>query len=197
MKIDCDKISTIKASFPGAAWAYAESLDSVRIGKWDGCGFVFYEPLTCEMADKYLLELRVFDERRELKFTGDKCRDTDNYEDSAFIGELAYARYYMYGEHCVWRDGSAPEVGFTPLLEDRGGTVYFPAKITFKKDSKGNAQVALKLGIKNFVRHNPVPVLRAGEEYGSGLGTSGAGMLEVVDFAYTGFFYEDGKAVEI
>jgi hypothetical protein len=72
--------------------------------------------------------------------------------------------------------------------------IYFPAKLEFP-----GGTIGLKLGIRNFVRYNPVPVLPKGESYDAGLGTSGAGALEVVDYAYTGFFYadENGKAVAL
>jgi hypothetical protein len=92
MKIDREKI--IEA-FPEKAWAYAEQYDSIKIGKWNRNEFVFHEPL----AEEYLLALRVFDAKRELKFTGGKRRDTADYSDGDFMEELAAARYYMRGEH--------------------------------------------------------------------------------------------------
>jgi len=192
MTIDYEKI---KAAFPNKAWAYAEGFDSVKIGKWDGSRgnsgeFFFAEPLEAE----YLTELRVFDSARELKFTGNECRDTADYNVKDYIKELADAQYFMYGEK--------PEVNgdFTSLSEERGGAILFPAKLTFP-----NGKVGLKLGIRNYVRYNKVMILPKGEDYDCGLnksGTgalevSGAGALEVVDYAYAGFFYANGKAVEL
>ncbi|MDR1321970.1 MAG: hypothetical protein LBK56_11180 [Gracilibacteraceae bacterium] len=185
MNIDYGRI---KAAFPGKAWAYTEQYDSVKIGKWDGAGFLFYEPL----AEEYLLLLRVFDENRELKFSGDKCRDTENYPDGDFIPKFTRVKYYMYGEKTGWRENDKPQAEFTPLWEDRGAAIYFPAALNFPQDI-----VALKLGIRNFARYNVVPVLPEGKEYDFGLSASGAGALEIVDHAYTGFYYADGKAVEL
>jgi CRISPR-associated protein (TIGR03984 family) len=185
MTINYEKI---KAAFPGKAWVYAEGYDSVKIGKWDGDKFFFAEPL----EEEYLAELRVFDSSRELKFTGGKCRDTADYNTDDYIKELADAQYFMYGE-------KAEEVGdFTALSEERGGAILFPAKLDFPKTSKlPDGAVGLKLGLRNYVRYNPVPVLPKGENYDYGLSASGAGALEVVDYAYAGFFYADGKAVGI
>ena len=177
----------IEAAFDGKAWAYAEQLDSVKIGKWDGKGFIFHKPLD----EQLLIELRVFDKDRELKFTKDKKhRDTASYDSSAFVSKLADAKYVMYGENAEVDDGG----NFTKLWEERGGILYFPAALDFP--SKTN--IELKLGIRNFVRYNKVPVLRKGDmKYDSGISMSGAGALEVVDYAYTGFYYSDNKAVEL
>jgi hypothetical protein len=190
VRIDYGKI---RAAFPGKAWVYAEQYDGVRIGKWDGESFLFYQPL----EEEYLLLLRVFDEKRELKFTGAKCRDTADYAAGDFIPELAEARYYMYGERDDWRGDDAPKAGFTPLWEERGGGLYFPAALSFPQDAQGRAMVSLKLGMRNFARYNPVPVLPKGEGYDAGLGESAAGALEAVDYGYAGFYYADGKAVEL
>ncbi|MDR1160592.1 MAG: hypothetical protein LBK69_08215 [Syntrophomonadaceae bacterium] len=181
MKINYE---TIKAAFPGKAWAYAEQIDSIKIGKWDGKAFRFAEPL----AEQYLLELRVFDGVRELKFTGDNRRDTAEYAAADFIPELANAQYFMYGEH------SEICGEYTKLWEERGGAIFFPAKLDFPE-----GQTGLKLGIRNFVRYNPIPVLpnSPNVDYFYGLATSGAGALEVIDYAYTGFYYNNGKAVEL
>jgi CRISPR-associated protein (TIGR03984 family) len=178
----------IKAAFPRKAWAYAEGFDSVKIGKWNGAELVFAEPL----EEDYLTELRVFDSNRELKFTGEKTCDTARYSERDFIPELSDTQYFMYGEH-------AETLGdYTALSEDRGGAILFPAKLDFPKTIVlPDGAVGLKLGIKNFVRYNPVPVLPKGKDYDFGLSTSGAGALEVIDYAYTGFFYENGKAVEL
>jgi len=185
MNIDYEKI---KAAFPNKAWAYAEGFDSVKIGKWTDSEFVFAEPL----EEEYLTELRVFDSSRELKFTGDKCRDTADYNADDYIKELADAQYFMYGE-------KVEEIGgFTSLSEERGGAILFPTKLDFPKTSKlPNGAIGLKLGIRNYVRYNAVPVLPKGEDHDFGLSASGAGALEVVEYAYTGFFYADGKAVEL
>jgi CRISPR-associated protein (TIGR03984 family) len=186
MKIDYEKI---RAAFPGAAWAYAEGFDSVKIGRWNGNAFTLAEPL-----EEDLSELRVFDDKRELKFTGGKCRDTADYDPDGFIPELAGARYFMYGEQAEERAD-----GFTALSEKRGGALLFPSKLEFPKTDKlPKGTVGLKLGIRNYVRYNPVPVLPKGEEaYDFGLGRGDAGAIEAVDYAYTGFFYTDGKAVEL
>ncbi|MDR0999892.1 MAG: hypothetical protein LBL96_03685 [Clostridiales bacterium] len=197
MKIDYEKI---KVAFPKKAWAYAEQIDSVKIGKWNGERFIFYEPFRKEesLNGEYLRELRVFDATREIKFACDKYRDTIIYAHEDFISALAHSQYYMYGEHCDWREGLEPMDGFTPLWEERGGTIVFPARLHFPNNSAGKEIVSLKLGIKNFVRYNPVPVLTKGSEsYGSGLNPTGAGALEVVDYAYTGFFYANGKEVRL
>ncbi|GHS92432.1 hypothetical protein AGMMS50276_00300 [Synergistales bacterium] len=183
MRIDREKI---KAAFPGYAWAYAESLDAVRIGKWNGEKLEFYDQL-----DESLLQtLRVFSNERELKFSGDKCRDTDIYKGENFIRdlELTDSKYFMYGEQ------ASADRDYTKLCEDRGGSFYFPARLSFPED-----KVGLKLGIRNFVRYNDVPVCPLNKEYDFGLNHSGAGAFEVVDYAYTGFFYayNDEKAVEL
>jgi hypothetical protein len=185
MKINCEKI---KATFPDKAWAYAESLDAVRIGKWDGEKIVFFDG---DLKEELLQVLRLFTEMRELKFTGSKCRDTTDYNTSDFIPELAESKYFMYGEQA--------EVcgNYTKLSEERGGSYYFPTALDFPKGSDGKSIVGLKLGIKNFVKYNPVPVCRKDGPYNSGLGANGAGALEVVDYAYTGFYYEDDAEVKL
>jgi hypothetical protein len=152
----------------------------------------YFRTVTESFEEGYLTELRIFDTRRELKFTGERVRDTANRNESDFIRELADAQYFMYGEQAELHSD------YTMLREARGGTLLFPVKLDFPKTSAlPNGAVGLKLGIRNFVRYNPVPVLPKGKEYDFGLNTSGAGALEVVDYAYTGFFYEDGKAVEL
>jgi CRISPR-associated protein (TIGR03984 family) len=187
MKIDYEKIKT---AFRGAAWSYAEQYDGVKIGKWTGESFLFYEPLD----EEYLLSLRVFDENRELKFSGDKCRDTTDYAPGDYISELADAKYYMYGEHDARKKNEESKEGFTPLWEDRGATLYFPARLEFP-----SGQVGLKLGVKRFVRYNPIRVLPKGKDCDCDIDASGAGAIEVADYAYTGFYYayDDGKAVEL
>jgi len=185
MKINFDEIM---AAFPNKAWVYAEQYDSVKIGKWERGIFTFHEPLD----EKYLTVLRVFNSHRELKFTGDKLRDTAMYKNEDYISELAHVQYYMYGEQ-------SELIGeFTKLREDRGGVIYFPGELNFQKKDEKDI-VALKLGIKHFVRYNPVTVLPKCEKYDFGLSVSGSGALEVVDYAYTGFYYdyESGKAVEL
>jgi hypothetical protein len=183
MNIDCEKI---KAAFPNKAWVYAEGLDSVKIGKWNGSDFIFAKP----PAREFLLELRVFDDKRELKFTGGQCRDTADYNETDFIPALADAQYFMYG------DRNDPQGDFTALSETRGGTLLFPAKLDFPKLPDG--VVGLKLGIRNYVRYNPVSVLpKAETNCDFGLNKSGAGALVAIDYAYTGFFYANGKAVAL
>lgn len=192
MTIDYEKISKV---FKGKAWAYAEQYNGVKIGKWGASGvgtdkFSFYEPLEPE----YLFVLRVFNEERELKFTGDKCRDTAVYNKSNFINglkddfieKLADVKYYLYGEQR--KENGA----YTELWEDRGGKLYFPAELKFP-----DGKVSLMLGIKNFARYNNVPVLPKDEKFDYGLSPSGAGALEVIDYAYTGFYYQNGKRVEL
>jgi len=179
VKIDIDKI---KSAFPGKAWAYAECLDSIRIGKWDGTQLVFSD----NPNESLLLLLRVFDEKREIKISGEKSRDTDMYKNDELIAALADERYIMYGEH------SEPDGEYTALWEERGGVLYFPAKLSFP-----GKNIALKLGIKNFVRYNAVPVCPKNEKYDFKTGTGGAGAIEVFDYAYKGFYYSDGKAVQL
>jgi hypothetical protein len=179
MKIDCEKI---RNAFPDRAWAYAESLDSVKIGKWSGQSLEFFDGV----KEDLLLLLRVFDGALELKFSGGKCRSTDIYKGGKCIPELAESRYFMYGEQTETCGA------YTKIWERRGGILYFPAQLTFPKDNAG-----LKLGIRNFVRYNPVSVCPKGEAFDFGLAKSGAGALEVMDYAYTGFYYADGKAVEL
>jgi CRISPR-associated protein (TIGR03984 family) len=179
VKTDCEKIKT---AFPEKAWVYAESLDAVRIGRWDGEKLTFFDGVD----ENLLLTLRVFDKERELKFTGDKWRDTADYDSGDFITTLADSKYFMHGEHA--------EVSgeYTKLWEDRGGAYYFPARLDFPA-----GKIGLKLGIKNFVRYNAVPVCPAGEKYDYDLPACGAGALEVIDYAYAGFYYADGKEVEL
>jgi hypothetical protein len=187
VKIDLDKI---KDAFPCKAWAYAEGLDSVKIGKWNGNEKKL--KFTESLAEEYLVELRIFDGKRELKFTGDKCRDTANYDGSDFIPELADVQYFMYGEK------AEQQKGYTVLREDRGGAIIFPAELDFPSiHNFPEGFIGLKLGVKNYVRYNRIPVLPKGEDFDFGLGTSGARAIEVVDYAYTGFFYADGKAVKL
>jgi len=182
MKID---YASLRHAFPSKAWAYAESYDAVKIGTWNGTEFMFYDAIN----EDFLLTLRVFDSKRELKFSGGKCRDTNDIcKQSEFINELAYARYYMYGERFkpVVKDGE----NYTEFWEARGGSMFFPGSLDFSTN-----EFKLKLGIRNFVRYNPVHVLPRNEKYDYDLCKSGAGTLEVVDYAYTGFYYEDGKGV--
>jgi CRISPR-associated protein (TIGR03984 family) len=181
MKIDYERI---RSAFPGKAWAYAEQFDNVQIGRWDGEKLTFRETL---QEDK-VLELRVFDSCRELKFTLDKCRDTARYPEDGFIEELKNMRYFMYGERVDEQDG-----GYTKLREDRGGALWFPAKLVFPTE-----YIVLKLGIRRYIRYNPVPVLPShATAYEDGLPPSGAGALEAVDYAYCGFFYADGEEVSL
>jgi CRISPR-associated protein (TIGR03984 family) len=185
MKIDYEKI---RAAFLEKAWVYAEGHDSVKIGQWNNNKFFFAESL----EEEYLTELRVFDKYRELKFIGDKYRDTNVYCGEDFIAELADAQYFMYGEK------ADPQGEFTALSESRGGAIVFPGQLNFpRSDTLPDGVVGLKLGIRNYVRYNPVPVLPKGQKYNFGLEKSAAGAIEVVDYAYTGFFYANGKAVEL
>jgi CRISPR-associated protein (TIGR03984 family) len=188
MTIDYERI---KAAFPQKAWAYAEEVESVKIGKWNGNELAFAEGLDSE----YLTELRVFDKRRELKFTGGKSRDTADYDEGDFIQELAESRYYMYGETAELRGD------YTALAEERGAILLFPARLDFSQaGAMPKDQIGLMLGIRNYVRYNPVPVLPkepADISYDFGLAASGAGAIETVDYAYTGFFYANGKEVEL
>jgi CRISPR-associated protein (TIGR03984 family) len=192
MEIDYKKI---EQAFPEPTWAYAELFDGIRIGRWDGKSLVFYQPLKAE-EEAFLQELRVFNAERELKFTGGKCRDTADYPTDGFVEELAEASYFLYGEHNTWRKGEKKAEGYTPLWEERGGTLFFPAKLNFRKNDDGEDIVSLKLGIKNYVRYREIPILPKDKPYDDGLDKNGAGGLEVIDYAYTGFYYADGKAVE-
>jgi|GEM_PF-4934355 len=181
----------IKTAFPKKAWAYYEGLDSIKIGKWNGSELIFAEPLSKDYLD-YLTELRVFDDKRELRFTGKKCRDTADYCEYNFIAELANAQYFMYGEQAVQKDDC------TALSEISGGTIVFPVKLEFPKTSiLPDGVIGLKLGIRNYVRYNDVPVLPKGEKYDYGLHPDGEGAIEVVDYAYTGFFYANGEKVAL
>jgi hypothetical protein len=193
MKIDYERI---RLAFPGKAWAYAELYNSVRIGRWDGNALMFYQPIT-PSEEEFLLELRIFNTWHELKFTGVKCRDTGDYDAGNFVTELADHQYYMYGERNTWRNREQGIDGYTPLWEDRGGTVYFPAVLNFPKDAAGHDMVSLKLGVKNFVRYHTIPVLPGDAPYNQGLSMSGVSGLEVIDYAYTGFAYADGKEVTL
>jgi hypothetical protein len=48
------------------------------------------------------------------------------------------------------------------------------------------------------MKYNPViPLPKDTENAGYSLPPSGAGVLEVVDYAYTGFYYADGTEVEL
>ena len=181
MRIDNDRI---KSAFSGKAWAYAECMKSVRIGRW--CNAQLEFPCVLDEDGDPVLTLRVFNESRELKFSGDKLRDTDSYVGGDLIGDRDFTdcRYIMYGEHADV-DGD-----HTRLWEERGGILLFPAKLEFP------SVVMLKLGIRNFIRYNPIPICRRADPFDHGLGTSGAGALEVFDYAYTGFYYASGKAVE-
>lgn len=185
MKIDYEKV---KKTFPEKAWAYAEQYDCVKIGKWEKDKFVFKE----ELDEDSLILLRVFDGKCELKFSGEKCRNTSIHNGKDFITELEDARYYMYGE-------KAETTGmYTMLWEDRGGKIDFPAALNFPtKDKAGNEIVALKLGIKHYVRYNDIPVLKEKQEFDYGLDKNYAGALQVVDYAYTGFFYDNGNEVPL
>ena len=178
----------IKSSFPDKAWVYAEGLDSIRIGKWNGSEFNFAE----SFDETYIIEMRVFNSKHELKITGEKHRDTANYNDNNFISELADDQYFMYGEQ------AAEQGENTVLYETRGGAIVFPGKLEFPKTDKlPDGVIGLKLGVRNYVRYNRVPVLTEGESYDFDLNTSGAGAIEVVDYAYTGFFYANGTAVKL
>ena len=179
MKIDYDKI---REAFPKKAWVYAESYDAVRIGRWDGNELAFCKG--DKLDEQLLLTLRVFDKDKEIKFSGDKHRNTADAKWENLIPSLSETKYYMYGKR------SKIEGGYTKLWEDRGGEIFFPAVLNFPPE-----RVALKLGIRNFVRFSPVPVCPINEDCGYRLGNSGAGAIEIVDYAYTGFYYEDGKEV--
>jgi hypothetical protein len=200
MIIDYEKI---KMEFPKGAWIYAEQLNGIIIGKWDGRDFIFHE----QPDEKYLLHLRVFgksgekEENRELKYTStsEKPRDTFDYHKSNFIDELADAKYVMYGEQdeLIIKDGKT----FTKLSESRGGVLYFPVALAFPKDKNfPNGIITLMLDIKNFVRYNEVPFLpkcKDEKDYDFGLSKSGVGALEVIDYAYTGFYYTNGDEVAL
>jgi len=176
----------IRDAFRDRAWVYAESIDAVRIGRWDGKNkkLAFHDG---GLDEDLLQVLRVFDGSRELRFSGGKCRDTEDYCGAGLIGALADVKcYYMYGYG--EKDGIAD--GYTKLGEERGGYIFFPAELNLTR-----GKVALKLGVRNYVRYNRVPVCPKDECYGFGLGGGAAGALEVIDYAYTGFFYADEKEV--
>ncbi|MCL1791947.1 MAG: CRISPR-associated protein Csx19 [Peptococcaceae bacterium] len=190
MRIDRDTIKQeIKEAFrnkgecPTQIWAYAESYDTVMIGTWDGNDLVFYK----DLDEKLLLTLRVFNETRELRFSNTGIRNTDIYKNiNSESNSEVPEQYYMYGENA--KKGAN---GYTELWEQRGGTIHFPGDLSFP-----NGIVALKLGIKNYVRYNPVIVCPKDEEHDYGLNTNGVGAIEVIDYAYTGFYYTNGEAVK-
>jgi len=185
MKLDYNKLKPFEDR---RAWAYAESYDAVRIGIWNGVGFEFFDKTLDEPLDEEsLLVLRVFDDKHEIKFSRDKCRDTVIYDDKE---KYSYQdiKYYMYGTD---QEPDNEHKGYTKFWEARGDKMYFPKLLDFP-----NKGFKLKLGIRNFIRYNPVPVCPSKEDYQYGLRTSGAGALEILDYAYTGFYYEDGKVVK-
>jgi CRISPR-associated protein (TIGR03984 family) len=173
---------TIKAAFPEKAWAYIVLDFAVCIGVWDGARIVFSEACDVENAQ----ELRVFDANRELRFlktpSGYAERDSNAYGQKHGIDET----YVMYGEKAESKNA------YTALSETRGGSYDFPKQLVFPSE-----HVTLKLGIRHFAKYNPIPVLKPDECAENGLPVSGRAAFEIYDYAYTGFFYEDGTEVSL
>ena len=172
----------IRNAFPKQAWAYAVQDHNVQIGKWNGKDFAFHNG----WHEKYLLELRVFNHERELRFIkGKRPRDTEEYKNRNF--EIVELLYVLYGSGEKKPDGlSACEDGYTVLSEARSGKLYFPAKLTF------DDRVEVKLLIRNFIAYNDIPVRGRGEPYDSELNAGATAVSQLIDYAYAGF-YVNGK----
>lgn len=167
----------IKDAFPEKAWAYVVMYHGVEIGCWDREKLDFYPEAFDESC---CLELRVFDENRELRFLrrpdqSFAFRDTNDYADDKEAGSRD-VRYVMYGE-------KPPqfEEGRTILKEDRGGKLYFPRKLDMSDP------IVLKIGVKNYYRYNDVPVGKNAGADGSEV-QSCFGALEYYDDRLTGFY---------
>jgi len=175
----------IKATFFSNAWAYTVMYHGVAIGTWRASE----QKLDfCNEADfcwDDVLELRVFDTtdgiHKELRFVRNEdgellSRDSDKYNNNVDYEEyktgdtaeylVQDTHYLMYGT-----DATDGEDGWTILTEDRGGSVYFPKALDFKKDES----IVMWLGIRNYLRFTED--LR----------------LEVCDYAFMGFKKGLGK----
>ena len=155
---ELDYIKKINEAFPKIAWAYAVMCHKVAIGAWENGALNFHS--TVDFNWENIIELRVFNSERELRFIrgeDDKLllRDSDAI---AADCEKRDTAYLMYGT------SAHAEGDWTLLKEDRGGELYFPKGLEFE-----NNQVVMWLGIRNYLRFTED--LR----------------LEVFDYAFTGF----------
>ncbi|MCL2571359.1 MAG: CRISPR-associated protein Csx19 [Defluviitaleaceae bacterium] len=155
--IDCN-------TFEGKAWAYTVMYHGVAIGIWDGENLLFHD--TTQFRWDYVTELRVFDDKREVRFIRDELgnllfRDSKELENCKDYTKQD-AEYLMYGTDLAY------EGNWTILTEDRGGQLYFPGKLALKKDD-----IYMWLGIRNFLRIVESSV--------------GGVRLEVCDYVFTGF----------
>lgn len=167
-------IESIQRIFPGKAWAYSVEFDKVQIGVWNGSQLKFKDGY----SEDNLLELRVFNNKQELRVV----RKNDGFvlRDSLGIsGETLDQHFFVYGTSV-----NRTENGYSALNEQRGAELWFPVEI----------KEPVKLGIRNYYRFNPVPVLHPCGNAEDGI-VPGQGALEFFDYAYTGFYYLNHKAV--
>lgn len=174
-------MSDVKFCTP--AWVYVVMYHSVAIGTLDSnavigttslakedpslifapnpsfdWGALFHESVDFDWD--CVTELRIFNEKRELRIIRN-MHNTLVMRDSQTLASYEYRNvdYLMYGTK-----GSVIDDKWTVLSEDRGGDIYFPAKV---ETTDGKVQLWLK--VRNFLRFTQD--LR----------------LEVCDYAFTGF----------
>jgi len=163
---DCDVLSEIKSMFEeNKAWAYTTMYHGVAIGIWDGEQLQFHTSAGFCVED--IIELRVFDEKKELRVVSDEygkliCRNSEIYKDDESDSE----KYLMYGTKQVSLEENDQNKNWIALEEDRGKELYFPKmkSLVFVND-----EVYMWLCIRNYLRFSDD--LR----------------LEVVDYAFAGF----------
>jgi CRISPR-associated protein (TIGR03984 family) len=150
-----------KKAFPDKAWAYTVMHQGVAIGTWEKDDVKFHKSAAFCWND--VLELRVFHENRELRFTRNENgkfyrRDSDCISHD----EVRHTAYLMYGTD------AKPDVDeWIVLKEGRGGALYFPRNIA--DAAHREKEIIMWLGIRNYLRFTTD--LR----------------LEVCDYTFTGF----------
>ena len=161
-------MNAIKDAFPGVSWAYAVMYHEVTIGLWNGDNFVFHDSVDFDW--KHVMELRVFNKARELRFLRDEGGDVLTRDSSEDIDandediETRVATYRMYGTNDEGTSTiSDASDRWIALREDRGGDLYFPKTPSFKGDS------VMWLCIRSYLK------------------VSSDLRLEIIDYAYTGF----------
>ena len=93
----------------------------------------------------------------------------------------------MYGEKPEYEDS------WTKMSEDRGGSYYFPKRLSFPDKER----IELMLKVREYTRYNKIIVCKKGAQAMDGLPLNGRGAFEVYDFAFCGFTYGDDKKTEV
>jgi len=167
-------------------WAYTIMYHGVAIGIWDSQDKVLKFHDSAKFCWDYVTELRVFNNKRELRFIRDEhgvllFRDSLELEEMIECSNKQDTSYLMYGTNIAHAKDS--ELTWSILSEDRGGKLYFPYELEDSEEAK------IWLGIRNFLQIVDSSV--------------GGVRLEVCDYVFTEFkqstdkFGEQKKEVKL